>query len=155
MSVATVKTRLAEIGKQIEGVRRAEAEPPRQLPPGDLPFFTVFTGPATFDWRSLGADYDQATRQYILRLYVKPKAAGLDGEVERLCQPFFERVRDAFARKPALGLGAIDTQLPGVDALLLNDSGVAVLPYAGDEFIGIEWRLQVVETFQRRYDPGE
>ncbi len=155
MSVANVKTRLAEIARDIEGVRRAEAEPPRQLPAGDLPFFTAFTGPATFDWRSLGADYNQATRQYILRLYVKPKGAGIDGEVERLCQPFFERVLEAFARKPALGLGVIDTQLPGVDALLLSDSGVAVLPFAGDEFIGIEWRLQVTETFERRYDPGE
>jgi hypothetical protein len=170
MSVKTIKERLELVQEGrvateeleaiagIEGVNRAYARGPISLPPSDLPIFVNFTGPASEDWRILGETLDQESRAYIMRLYVRPWLQGIDGEAEELCEPFFERVRDRFASRPGLGLGAIDTQLPGIDAVLLGDSGVVGLRYpvgGGDMFIGIEFRLQVMEIVKRKYDPGE
>ena len=170
VSVTTVKERLAQIQAGIpatddaeaiagiEGVNRAYAHGPIILPPGDLPIFVNFTVPASEDWRSLGSQFDQETRTYIMRLYVRPWLQGIDGEAEELCEPFFARVRDKFASRPGLGLGSIDTQISGVEAVLLGDSGVVGMRYpvaVGDMFIGIEFRLQVIENVKRKYDPGE
>lgn len=144
-AIATIKTRLAEIQATITGVKRAYAQAPASLPPGDLPCFINFVGPATHDWSELGYGNGQETRLYLMRLYVKPILAGIDGEAERACEPFFELVRDKFSGRRGLGMGT-STKLPLAEiqqAILLGDNGIVVLPYAGDEFIGIEFRLQV------------
>lgn len=155
MSITTIKERLAEIQAEIEGVKRAYANGPKTLPVADLPCFVNFTGPATDDWRSLGADYDQESRLYIMRLYVAPAQQGIDGQAEAACEPFFPLVRDLFASRPGLGTGSVDTQLAGVEAIYLGDQGVSILLYAGVEYVGLECRLQVTELVDRSYDDGE
>ena len=140
MSVATVKQRLAEIEEGIAGIKRAYAQAPLSLPASDLPAFVNFAGQATHNWRVVGSDTDRETRVYICRLYVAPLVQGVPGEIERLCEPFLESVRDTFAARPSL------ERLTGVQvSILLSDGGPAVLAYGGTRYIGVEFRLQVVE----------
>lgn len=142
MSVDTIKTRLAYIQKnRIAGVKRAFAQPPTSLNRLDLPAFANFTGPAQHNWVILGSDTDQETRTYLMRLYVAAIQQGVaPGEAERLCEPFFPLVQTVFSARPGL------EQLTGVQvAALLGDSGVTVLTLGGDQFVGIEFRLQVTE----------
>lgn len=150
MNVETIKARLAEIQGQIPGVRRAYMHGPAALPAGDLPCFVNFTGAATHDWARLGAERDWETRQYLMRLYIREVQSGIDGEAEARCEPFFARVRDAFAARPGLD-GLSNVQI----ATLAGDSGLAVLSYAGQEYAGIEFRLQVVMIVPRGYESGE
>lgn len=146
MSVVTVKTRLATIQAAITGVKRAYAQAPLSLPDSDLPCFVNFTGAATHESRVGGADVDAETRQYLMRLFIKKSGQGIDGEAERLCEPFFDLVRDTFMARPGL------EQLNSVQlARLLGDSGVNALVYAGEQYIGIEFRLQVMELLRVTY----
>lgn len=152
MSVASIKTRLTAIQEAISGVKRAYAQPPLSLPPSDLPVFVNFTGAATHDWRVMGSDTDSETRAYVMRLYVAPYQEGIPGEGERLCEPFFVSVRDAFAARPGLSDPITHAHATGVlGAALLGDSGVAVLNYNGVQYVGIEFRLQVVELVEVSY----
>jgi hypothetical protein len=155
VSVSAVKERLAVIQRQVSGVARAFAHAPASLPPGDLPAFLNFTAAGTPDWSALGARYGQENRLYIMRLFVAPLGQGIDGEKERLCEPFLESVRDTFAGAPGFGLDSLDSQLPWVEAVFLGDQGVSKLIHGGDEFIGIEFRAQVKTTFQRTYRKGD
>jgi hypothetical protein len=152
MTVATVKPRLVQIQKTITGVKRAYAQAPGAIPPGDLPLFLNFTGPSENNWEILGEDGDVETRMYLMRLLVRQLGQGIDGEAERLCEPFFTSVRNAFAARPGLGLGTSSSHLAGVQlAVLLGDSGVSVIKHAGEEFIGVEFRLQVTEYIEVSY----
>ena len=58
-------------------------------------------------------------------------------------------VRDAFAGRPSLALGTADPDegpLAGVyQARLQGDNGIAVFTYAGEQYLGVEWRLEVIE----------
>jgi len=155
MSVATVKERLAVIQRQVPGVARAYAHAPGVLPPGDLPAFLNFTGPAVQDWLTLGASYGSESRTYIMRLFVAPLGQGIDGEIERKCEPFFESVRDTFASAPGFGLDAIDSQLPWVEAIFSGDQGVSVLAHGGEQFAGIESRVTIRTVTPRTYRQGD
>lgn len=118
---------------------------PNSIPPSDLPFFGNFTGQAAYG-RQQGSDLDIVTRSYTMRLFVAELGQGIPGEIERLCEPFFESVRDKFDGLPRLD------NLNGVrDAKILSDSGAGVLQYAGETFIGIEFKLQVIEEAQITY----
>jgi hypothetical protein len=152
VSVATVKARLALIQAAISGVGRAYAQAPRKLPAADLPVFINFTGAATHDWRIVGSDTDRETRTYLMRLYVAPLPQGAPGGIEEQCEPFFERVWAAFAARPGLEHPESRAHLDGVQsATLLGDGGVIVTGYSGVMYVGIEFRLQVVELKGRSY----
>lgn len=156
MTVATVKARLAVIQVGITGVKRAFAQAPGTLPPGDLPLFANFTAAARHNWQIIGDDQDLETRLYLMRLYVRELGQGIDGEAERLCESFFTSVRDTFAARPGLGLGTAGSHLAGVQlAVFLGDSGVSVLRHNGQDFIGIEFRLEVSEYVEVNYEEFE
>lgn len=156
-TVTAVKERLAEIQETITGVKRAYANGPKMLPSSDLPIFVNFTGPASTDFNSLGADDGEEARTYIMRLYVAPTQQGISGEAEAACEPYFERVRDKFASRPGLGMTLeIDGPLAGIQmATFLGDNGVVVMSYAGQEYIGIEFRILVESVFGVTYDDYE
>jgi len=103
--VEEIRERLAMIQRTIEGVKRAYEYAPQSLPPSDLPAFVNFVGPSMENWQALGSNYDQEGRTFIMRLFVKGVQQGVDGEAEKACEPFLERVRDAFSGRPGLGLG--------------------------------------------------
>lgn len=138
-----VRNRLAEIQRSVPGVKRAYAFAPQLLPESDLPLFCTFTGPATVV--PIGETLIEETRTWFMRLYVKPVQAGYDGEAEKAVDEFLLSVRDAFLSHPLLGNGTKDSTLPFVErAAWLGDSGVQVLPYAGQNYLGAEFRLNIV-----------
>lgn len=149
--VEEIRERLAMIQRTIEGVKRAYEYAPQSLPPSDLPAFVNFVGPSMENWQALGSNYDQEGRTFIMRLFVKGVQQGVDGEAEKACEPFLERVRDAFSGRPGLGLGhssgSAGRPLDGVmGAYLAGDSGISPMLYAGEEFLGTEFRLHVQQV---------
>jgi hypothetical protein len=151
MSMPTLnalKTRLAAIAATVSGLRRAYAEAPASLAPGDLPIFIPFVGPVSAFGR-ISDQLAEETRTYNLRLYVKPVQAGYDGEAERAVEPFLTSLRDAFLAHPALGLGSASSQIPFIESMTwLGDGGIVVLPFAGENFLGAEFRLSVKAIVQ-------
>lgn len=140
--VSTVKSRLATIALAVSGVKRAYANAPQSLPDSDLPILVVFTGAATYT--PLGETLAEETRTYLLRLYVAPVQAGYDGEAESRVEPFLTSARAKYLSHPLLGNGAKDSALPFVTrAAWGGDGGVMVLPYAGQNYIGAEFRVNV------------
>lgn len=138
-----VRNRLAEIQRSVPGVKRAYAFAPQLLPESDLPLFCTFTGPATV--APLGETLIEETRTWLMRLYVKPVQAGYDGEAEKAVDEFLLSVRDAFLSHPLLGNGMKDSALPFVErAIWQGDSGIQILPYAGQNYLGAEFRLNIV-----------
>ena len=132
----------------ISGVKHAYEQAPTSLDTAQLPAFINLTGPGNDDWAGLGDGQEQNTRIYVMRLYILPVSSGIPGEVERLCEPFFESVRLYFAQRPTLG-GLARVQ----SAYILSDSGVVKLPFksADPEFLGTEFRLQVTEVISFNY----
>jgi len=148
MAIETIKTQLATIQSNITGIKRAYAQAPNSLPPADMPVMVNFTGAAALD--DLGGYQQTISRTYKMRLYVAPLGSGISGEAERLCEPYFERVWQQFAARPGL------ENLTGVlNAQILRDSGVIVLDYAGERYIGIEFALQTMEVMEVAYAANE
>ena len=156
-TVTAIKDRLAEIQEQITGVNRAYANGPKSLPGTDLPIFVNFTGPANTDLTGMGSGSGEEARTILMRLYVSAAQQGIDGEAEARCEPFFERVRDKLAARPSLGLALEDSgPMAGImRASFLGDNGVVVMRYAGQDYIGIEFRIQIEAIFEVTYDDYE
>jgi len=134
--IAAIKTQLAAIEETIDGVQRAEAYAPRTINAADLPMFLNFTAQGQYAGIGPASDADLDTRTLLLRLYVKPAGSGIDGEAEAACEPFFARVKAAFADKPRLNRTCMVATLTG-------DGGVQILLYQGQPYIGIEFTMEV------------
>ena len=141
--INTIKTRLAEVALTVSGVKRAYAEAPKALPEGDMPILVSFVGPVT-SFEKHGDEMAEETRTFMLRLYVKPVGAGYDGDAELAVEPFVTSVRDTFLSHPKLGLGTYVSQIPFVTLMRwLGDGGISTFQYAGNSYIGIEFRISV------------
>lgn len=144
--IADIKTALQTILASVDGINRTYAYPPRSVPVSDLPAAVVFTGPAQYDNQVLGRMNRLETRTFLVRVYVKPIAAGIDGEAEQAVEPFLRSVPAAFQNR--LGLPGEDGKdLPFVQqATASSDQGVRVMEHNGDNFLGAEVRIEV-ETY--------
>lgn len=137
-----IRQRLADIQAAVSGVKRAYTRAPQALADSDLPAFCTFAGPATVAILSEGLA--EETRTWLMRLYVKPILSGIDGEAEKAVEPFLLSVRNAFLAHPLLGNGTKDSALPFVEkAVWLGDSGVQVIGFAGQQYLGVEYRLNL------------
>ncbi len=137
-AIADIKTRLAEIQAAIPGILRTHAQAPAAL--NDLPAFVNFTGAAQM--RAQGANYRQENRVFLMRLYAVHVQSGIDGEAERALEPFFESVPAAFLSHPSLGMNG--NLLPGIlQTDFMGDNGVQVFEFAGERYLGVEFRLSV------------
>jgi len=136
-----IKTRLAAIAATVSGIQRTYAEAPASLPDADLPILIPFAGPATFI--KIAETLGEETRTFQLRLYVVHKQAGYPGEAEKTVEPFLTSVRDVFLAHPMLGLGQ-NAQLAFIEkSTFLGDSGIVVLPFAGEDYVGTEYKIAV------------
>lgn len=141
MSVATVKTALAAIQKNILNIL-AFAEGPVSL--SSMPCMVNFTGPAQYDGTQ--SDAIETTRRYIMRLFVREVGQGIDGEAERLAEPWFPAVLNAFAARPRLGNTAFVKR-----SRIVSDSGLQVSVYAGVQYLAIDFNIEVVEWNEVTY----
>lgn len=135
---ADIKTALANTMAGVAGIKRSYAYAPASLPPGDLPATVVFTGKAVYKRQGYQTN-PTPDRTFMVMLYVKPLGQGIDGEAERLCDPFFERIAAAIAANPRLGLDSV------LLATLKIDSGAARLSYNGqnDAYLGASFEIFV------------
>lgn len=140
MSVQTVKAKLAEIEAAITGITRAYAQAPHALTTADLPAVVNFLGAAEYDFLTVGK-VTREKRTYLVRVYVAPVSSGAAYEAEKLCEPFFARLRDALGNAHTLA-GLVS------DARLTADGGVQVFGHGNVDYIGIEFRLLVTELSQ-------
>jgi len=86
----------------------------------------------------------EETRTWLMRLYVKPILQGIDGEAEKAVEPYLTSVRNVFLSHPLLGKGTKDWTLNWLEkAVWLGDSGIQVLGFAGQNYLGIEFRLSL------------
>lgn len=137
-----LRQRLADIQKMVTGVKRAYVYAPQALADSDLPAFCTFVGSAAMN--ALGETLAEETRTWLMRLYVKPILQGIDGEAEKAVEPFLASVRNTFLSHPLLGKGTKDSVLPYIEkAAWLGDSGIQVLGYAGQNYLGVEFRLAI------------
>lgn len=147
--LTSIKSRLAELERTIIGVKRAYTEAPAILPHADLPIFCNFVGPATYT--PLGETLAEETRTFVMKLYVKPIQQGVDGEAESSCVEMLIPARDVFIAHPHLGNGAVGKTLNFVErAEYQGDSGILVLPYANETFIGAEFRMNITTVVLRQ-----
>jgi hypothetical protein len=151
MSIETVRTQLATLQASISGVKRAFEQLPRgAIVDADLPLFLNFARNAIYDWSILGADTNQSTRIYLMRLLVMPQQSGIDGEGESAVEPFIKTVVDYFASRPQLG------RLSGVqNAIIVGDSGPQQFVWFDIPYWSVEFQLRVVEYATRDYQNYE
>ncbi|KPL82655.1 hypothetical protein SE15_11190 [Thermanaerothrix daxensis] len=140
--MSDIQQRLVDIQKTISGIKRAYLWAPQSLADSDLPIFCTFAGSATV--APIGEILAEETRTWLMRLYVKPIFQGIDGEAEKSAEPFLTSVRDVFLSHPLLGRGTKDSTLPWVKKVVwLGDNGIQVLNYAGQSYVGIEFRIAI------------
>lgn len=138
MSIETVKSKLATIEAEIAGIQRAYVNAPRRISAADLPCFVNFTGPGQYSGVGPSSENNLQTRTYLLRLYVRGQGSGIDGEAESACLSFFESVPAKFASYPRLQRSVMYSRM-------VSDSGISLLRYGDEAFVGIEFRLEVRE----------
>jgi hypothetical protein len=138
MDISAIKTKLVTIQQGISGIKRAYANGPKALPGTDLPLFVNFVGPGARENPFGAGDIDHETRDFLMRLYVTPAQSGVDGEAEKTVEAFLPPVYAAFDAQQLFGA------VPFVrSAVISGDSGIIVLPYAGAQYLGVEFRLTV------------
>lgn len=158
MDITAVKTRLSEIQAAITGVKRAYLNAPLSIPESDLPLFINYTGQAQNDYELYGDGEINEAREFIMRLYVAPIQAGISGEAEAKVEPFFPLVYAAFGARPGLSSATTGhtSPLAGIKfAFIMADGGVSVLQFAGESFIGAEFRIRVTDIQSYTLAQGE
>lgn len=138
-TITQVKTAIAAVLAGVADIKRVYANAPNSLPPADLPAAVIYTGQAVYAERGYNIN-DGDVRQYKIRLYVLPAQQGIPGEADALCEPFFTSVRAAFSPGDRLG------RLSGIlEAFMLGDQGVVVMPLGGSMYVGVEFNLEVTQ----------
>jgi hypothetical protein len=122
-------------------VLSAKEKMPKNILDGELPLFLNVLG--TQSPRQRVAP-DSALKQITLemRLYVKAAGQGVEAEAQTLTEQLIEPVENAFDARPRLELndaGLTDVQF----AFITQTTQNAFLPYAGKNYIGIIFNLQV------------
>lgn len=141
-TIDQIRERLAEIQAAVVGVKRVYTRAPQALADSDLPAFCTFAGGSVIT--PISETLIEETRTWLMRLYVKPILQGIDGEAEKSVETFLVSVRNVFLSHPLLGKGAKDSVLPWIEKVTwLGDSGIQVLSYAGQNYLGIEFRLAI------------
>lgn len=150
MTVETTPPTIISIGENVPGILTAKDPPPKAIETAQLPCLYVFTGEATNDWSILGRDdVGVVTRMYRIQVAVVPKNQATPETRETRCRPLIEAVRNEFAKYPHLGVDGV------FDAVVVGDSGPAILPEWEGKYVGFEVRLEVRSVIARSYADGE
>ena len=109
-----------------------------------MPLFINFTGPASYDYVTRGASFYNVTRDYLARLYVLPVGSGEVYQAEKLVKPLIAQWLLTMGAAARAKLLLDDVQR----ARLTGDTGVQVLGYFGQEFVGVEFAMSIT-TLER------
>ena len=133
----------------------AYASVPFSLNTNDLPSWVNLPGPMVEDWEVRVGEDSQAkegleTREFHCTLYIAPAAAGKDGELFAVTEPYFALCRDMFQSHQSL------KALDGIQRVnVLGDGGSQVLPFAGVPYYAIRFRVQIVSRVRVALATGE
>ncbi len=146
--MAQLATIEAEITDPVSGLAvRSYENVPYTISAADMPLFVNYVGElnnnALTGSDERGREFNE-TRAYYLNLYHSPYGSGIEGEKMGLLTPYFSMVYTLFGKYPHL------KQLPGaLDAKIVGDSGMKVLTFAGQQYYGIRFTLQVISKVRR------
>lgn len=140
----TIQTNLATLFAGVSGVRKAYVAAPMSLQVIDLPALIFLAGAAT----PTGLEtpkWMEVRRDYVARIYIAAIQAGETGEAEIDVIPWINAITKIILAHPSLGTGTSGSLIPYVVKMkYLGDSGLALLPtYSGDQYLGVEFRLQL------------
>jgi hypothetical protein len=145
---------LAAIERDIPTTSHAFDQAPDALHPADLPAWVNFPGAASDTWLFSDDEVNESddVREWECRVYVAPRGAGSEGEIIRLCQPFFDSARTMFQSHQSLdgSAGVLKVKYIGDKGLNFNN-----LDYAGMKYSGITFRVQVTTRVFAPYAAGE
>lgn len=140
---------------------KAFPQAPFSLAEQDLPLWVLFTGPATYP---VPPDQSQGrlaieTRDFTAVLYVAISQSGVDGEAERLVQPYVDNARDIIQSHIQLWDGVTADRVPGIQrAFLIRDSGIngnLIYGQPNPKYVGISYTVRVENKNQVNYDPRQ
>ena len=150
MSADTVLPQLELLQTQIAGINRAFADAPNSITVADAPLFINLPAEGDYDDDVYGDETYQETDTYRMILYVAPRGSGISGEVVNKTRPFLKLVKDFFVARPQLG------GLTGVQkAKVTGHGGIVALKFGDDDWVGVEFKLSVIEATPFEYAPGE
>ena len=144
-----IQANLATILRSVAGVKMAYDRAPASIPPNELPACVTFPGRADKTGNT-GPTWLELERTFFLRIYVTPIQAGETGNAESKAIPFISLVRSKILAYPAVKAAGFwsDMQMDG-------DSGVAVLQYANEQFLGVEHQVRIRYRVRYTYAAGE
>jgi len=142
MSIATTITAFQTLHSSITSVLSAPEKLPAALDKQRLPLVFTWPGPTVEGngWKPMGGWYIHR-RLYVVRCYVAPvsvKNVGIDDGYQEVV-PLLQSFGVAY-------MG--DVTLAGAVAHIgesISDSGASILVYAGTEYHGFEFRIEVAE----------
>ena len=119
----------------------------------DMPLFVNFVGPLSQNLL-MGSDEKarefNETRTFTMTLYHSPYGSGIEGEKMGLITPFFALVYAKFGLYPHLkNIGG------AMDAKLVGDSGMTVVPFVSQEYYGVRFTLQTTSRVRRLLGENE
>ncbi len=138
-----IRQRIADILQTISGIKRVYPYSPQSLADSDLPAAVLFAGPS-FQPRFIGAEFAEIDRRWLINIYVTTILSGIDGEAEKKVDEWLTKLQKTMMAHPQLGMGTKDSILPFVKMITWQgDSGIKVLSFAGQAYLGIEGQINV------------
>ena len=130
-------------------------DPPNSIS-GSLPCFINIFGASTVDMGIAGEDEKGIdvidTCAYTATLYVAPAGSGIPGEASKKISPWITPTMKMFLKHPSIAVGT--------DIILLKYLGherarEGDLVYGGQQYYGVEFRLQVLTRVRAIYADNE
>lgn len=120
---------------------------PRAIQDSQCPAIVILPGPATYDTVSLSKAIVKEDRTYFVDYLFYRADAQTAGESQTTIEPIFSVIRNFLLARP----GLYDTQIAQpedvvFDSTLQGDEGYVIIPFAGEKYQGVRFRLQVTET---------
>ncbi len=152
--VPNVLAQIAAIERQIINVETgapliAFDNVPYIINVADMPLFVNYVGNLT---QNVVAGSDEIARDmrevrnYTLAFYMGAYGTGVEGELIARMTPYFPLIYARFGSYPHLNM------LAGVvDSTLVGDSGTKVLQFAGHQYHGVLFTLQVMSKVRRPF----
>lgn len=139
---------------------KAFAQAPFALAEQDLPLWVFFTGPATYPVpppQAVDRLYRE-TRDFTAAFYVTIAQSGVDGEAERVVEPYVDSARNLIQSHIQLWDGVDADRVPGImRTFLVRDTGIGTLIYgqAVPKYNGISYTVRVEADNEVKYDPRQ
>jgi hypothetical protein len=139
---------LANAAKATIGISIAYPNLPASL--STLPAMCFFVGPQTYDPYKDSEDIKVEKTTVFVRVHVEHIAQGIPGEIEDRVKRIIPLIRDWLLSHPSLG------NLTNIwRASLEGSTGIRMLIYAGENFAGCEWKMNVERIIEVIHAKGE